>query len=80
MPVKEFGLSSLDWYLIDSKLISEMSPWVSMRQNVPPALALRRWDESSDYFKDTSKIKVEAHIWYGFSLAIPHAIRKVQGV
>lgn len=68
-----------DWYLVDSKLIGELSPWVSMRQNVPMSLALRWFDEASDYFKDTGKIKVSSHIWYGFALAIPHAIRKIKG-
>jgi len=68
-----------DWYLADSKLLGELTPWVSMRQNVPMSLALRWFDEQSDYFKETGKIKVSSHIWYGFALAIPHAIRKIKG-
>jgi hypothetical protein len=80
IPVKEFGLASLDWYLLDSKLLGELAPWISLRQDVPMDLLMRRYDENSDYFKDSGKIKMVAHIWYGFSLAIPHAIRKVTGV
>lgn len=66
-----------DWYLVDGNLAREASPWISMRQNVPNSLNLRFFDESSDFFKDTGHIKVTSHIWYGFSLAIPHAIRKI---
>jgi hypothetical protein len=71
-----------DWYLVDSKLraSSGLPPWLSARYTVPnPALELRTWDESSDYFKDTGRIKVSSHIWYGFSLGFPHSIRKVKG-
>lgn len=72
-----------DWYLVDSKLLSStgLAPWISMRYTVPnPALELRRFDEASDYFKHTGKIAVSSHIWYGFSLGFPHAIRLVRGV
>lgn len=69
-----------DWYLVDSKMISEgLSPWLSLRQTVPQSLALRTWDESSDFFKDTGEIKVSSHVWYGFGLAMPHAIRLIKG-
>lgn len=70
-----------DWYLVDSKLLksSGLPPWVSMRYSVDPALELRTWDQSSDFFKNTGKIKVASHVWYGFALAFPHAIRKVKG-
>ena len=76
--VKEFG-TSLDWYLVDEQATSEMSPWVSLRQDVAPALAMRRFDEDSDYFKHSGKIRMESHIWYGHGLVIPHGIRKVVG-
>lgn len=83
VPVKEFSIASgtsADWYLVDSKLVkSGMAPWLSMRQTVPGSLALRVYDESSDYFKNTGKIKMSSHIWYGFALALPHAIRRVTG-
>jgi phage major head subunit gpT-like protein len=80
VPVKEFT-SSVDWYLVDSKKCSEgLSPWVALRQTVPQSLALRVFDESSDFFKNTGDIKMSSHIWYGFGLAIPHAIRLVRGV
>lgn len=71
-----------DWYLVDSKLRASqgLTPWISLRYTVPnPALQLRQYDESSDYFKDTGRIKVSSHIWYGFALGFPHAIRKVKG-
>jgi len=71
-----------DFYLVDSKLRSSMGlpPWISLRWTVPnPALSLRTWDESSDFFKDTGRIKVSSHIWYGHALGFPHAIRKVVG-
>jgi len=76
VPVNEFTDLN-DWYLVDSKLIGEVAPWVSLRQTVPSSLALRVFDEASDFFKETGRLKISAHIWYGFSLALPHAIRKV---
>lgn len=80
---KEFTLannSTADWYLVDSKLIKEgVAPWVIMRQTVPQSLALRWYDESTDFFRDTGHIKVSSHIWYGFGLALPHAIRRIKG-
>jgi hypothetical protein len=72
------------WYLVDSKLLasSGLAPWLSLRYATPQSsgLALRWYDEASDFFKDTGKIKASSHIWYGFSLGFPHAIRKVEGV
>lgn len=68
-----------DWYLVDSKMVAEFAPWLALRQTVPASLALRWFDEASDYFKKTGKLRVESHIWYGFSLGLPHAIRKVVG-
>ncbi len=73
--------SAVDWYLADSKLIAQgLSPWATLRETVPGALALRTYDESSDFFKDTSDIKMSSHVWYGFGLVFPHAIRLVRGV
>jgi len=72
--------STADWYLVDSKLLKQgIEPWVALRQTMPQSLALRVYDESSDYFRDTSNIKMSSHIWYGFSLALPHAIRRIKG-
>jgi hypothetical protein len=76
IPVNEFTDVN-DWYLVDSKLIGEVAPWVALRQTVPSSLGLRVFDEASDFFKETGRLKISAHIWYGFSLALPHAIRKV---
>ncbi len=70
-----------DWYLVDSKLraSSGLPPWISMRQTQPASLALRHWDESSDFFKDTGRIKVSSHIWTGHCMGFPHSIRLVKG-
>jgi len=71
-----------DWYLVDSKLraSSGLPPWISARYTAPDAaLQLRKWDTSSDFFKDTGRIKVSSHIHYGFCLGFPHAIRKIKG-
>lgn len=68
-----------DWYLVDSKLIKSSPAWVAARYFPPAPLGFREWDESSDFFKDTGKIKVAAHIWNGFGLVFPHAIRRVTG-
>ncbi len=78
IPVKEFTDPD-DWYLVDSKMVGEVAPWVSLRQTVPSALALRVFDEASDFFKKTGRLRIESHIWYGFSLGLPHAIRKIKG-
>jgi hypothetical protein len=72
--------STADWYLVDSKMLKGgVEPWISLRQTMPQSLALRVYDESTDYFKDTGNIKLSSHIWYGFSLALPHAIRRIKG-
>lgn len=70
-----------DFYLVDTKALREatLPPWIVAEWSAPEALALRKWDESSDFFKDTGKLKVSSHIWFGTSLAFPHAIRKVVG-
>lgn len=69
-----------DWYLLDSKAIGMgISPWVAGRYRPADTLGLRFWDESSDFYKNTSKIKVSSHLWYGFAMVFPHAIRRVAG-
>jgi hypothetical protein len=83
IPVREFSVATgqtADWYLIDSKLIGEMPPWISMKMSVASSLALRVFDESSDFFKNTGNIKLSSHIWYGFGAMFPHAIRRIKGV
>ena len=84
VPAKEFTTvtgSTADWYLIDSKMIrgEGISPWLCLRQTVDQSLALRVYDESTDYFRDTGNLKLSSHIWYGFSLVLPHAIRRIVG-
>lgn len=69
-----------DWYLVDSKLIGQgFDPLVATVFRPSASLGLRIFDESSDYFKSTSKVKIGAHIWTGFGLVFPHAIRRVAG-
>mgnify|MGYP002622674127 CR=1 FL=1 len=67
-----------DWYLVDSKLMGLLPPMVSMRY-AAPEMALSFLDESSDHFKTTKKLKAMSHIFYGFGLVFPHAIRLVRG-
>jgi len=68
-----------DWFLVNKALISMCPPWLSLKYNAPSSLAQRTFDESSDYFKNTGKIKYSSHIYYGFAFAFPHAIRKIAG-
>lgn len=69
-----------DWYLVDTTQFSKgVEPMVAAQYRDVGSLGLRTWDESSDFFKDTGKLKVSAHIWYGFKLVFPHAIRQVVG-
>jgi hypothetical protein len=68
-----------DWYVMAPELITMCPPWLALKLNVPGSLAARTFDEASDFFKNTGKIKYSAHIWYGFALAFPQAIRKVVG-
>lgn len=69
-----------DWYLVDTNLIARgYDPMICTSYVPDAALGLREWDQSSDFFKDTGKIKVSQHIWKGFGLLFPHAIRRVAG-
>jgi hypothetical protein len=79
IPVKELTDAD-DWMLVDSKLLAKgFAPWISLRQTMPTALSLRVFDEASDFFKKTGKLRIESHIWYGFALGLPHAIRLIKG-
>ena len=68
-----------DWYIVAKDLAGVTPPWITLKQNVPASLSLRNFDEASDFFKNTGKIKVSAHIWYGFALAFPQSMRKIVG-
>jgi hypothetical protein len=69
-----------DWYLVDTTQFSKgVQPMIAANYRDVGSLGLRTWDESSDFFKDTGKLKMSAHIWYGFKLVFPHAIRRVVG-
>jgi hypothetical protein len=72
-----------DWYIFDSKLIAKgVPPWVvaKLALQMPgfDSLSLRYFDENSDFFKKTSKIAVAKHIWAGYGLLFPHAIRLIK--
>lgn len=69
-----------DFYLADSKMFNAgYDPCLAVDHLPATSLGLRQWDESSDFFKDTGKLKISQHIWHGFALVFPHAIRKVAG-
>lgn len=70
-----------DWYLVDMNTVRQQGvpPWIATRFFASAVMGLRFWDESSDFFKNSSKLKVSSHIWYGFELLFPHAIRRVAG-
>lgn len=69
-----------DWYLVDSKAIGMgIDPMVAAKYQPSDSLGLRFFDEASDFFKTTGKLKVTNHLWYGFRLVFPHAIRRVVG-
>lgn len=68
-----------DFYLLDSKLIKQLPAWSILKYTPPGSLGLRTFDESTDFFRETGKIKVSSHIWYGFGLVFPHGIRLVRG-
>jgi hypothetical protein len=68
-----------DWYLVATDLIQLVPPWIALKLNVPASLAQRVFDENSDFYKATGKIRYSSHIWYGFGLAFPQGIRKIAG-
>lgn len=69
-----------DWFLVDSKLLTAYTPMIAARWTAPDTkLGLRYFDESSDFYKRTSKLAVSKHIWAGYGLLFPHAIRLIKG-
>lgn len=73
-----------DWYLFDANLIAKgVAPWIVAQLALTnpgfDALCLRRYDENSDRFKNTGKLAVSKHVFYGRKFLFPHAIRKVAG-
>lgn len=69
-----------DWYLVDSKLLGSYTAMVAAKYTaLDGRLGLRYLDENSDHFKKTGKIAVSKHIWAGYGLLFPHAIRLVKG-
>lgn len=66
------------WYLVDTNLLAQgYDPMLAAQFTEPGSLGLRFWDESSDFFKESGKLKVSQHIWTGFGLVFPHAIRRI---
>lgn len=82
VPIHQFTDAN-DWYLLDSKMIAAgLVPWIVSKLALGgnfAALENRYFDESSDRFKETGKIAVSRHIWYGQKFLYPHAIRKIAG-
>lgn len=69
-----------DCYLIDANLIAMgAAPWVVGVHKPSASLGLRSFGEESDFFKTSGKVKMSAHIWHGYKLVFPHAIRKIVG-
>lgn len=68
-----------DWILIDSKRAARMPGWISGKYDAGAPFGLRIFDESSDFFKETSRLKTTSHIHYAFTLMYPHAFRLVRG-
>lgn len=69
-----------DWFLVDSKLLTAYTPMIAARWTaLDSRLGLRFLDENSDHFKKLGKIAISKHIWSGYGLLFPHAIRKVVG-
>jgi len=68
-----------DWYIFALDVVDQLPPWFMLKYNVPASLALRRYDESSDFFRDTGKIKVSSHIHYASGYGFPHGVRLVVG-
>lgn len=69
-----------DWYLVDSKLLAAYTPMIAARYTaLDSRLGLRFLDENSDFFKKTGKINASKHIWAGYGMLFPHAIRRIVG-
>lgn len=69
------------WYLVDTNLLAAgYDPFFIAQYAEPGSFGLRFWDENSDFFKDTGKLKVSQHIWTGSALVFPHAIRRINCV
>lgn len=69
-----------DGYLVDSQLLAKYTPLLGAKCTMFDAeLGLRYFDVDSDHFKKTGKIAVSKHIWAGYGLLFPHAIRKIVG-
>jgi hypothetical protein len=69
-----------DWMLVDSKLLTKYTPMLAARwTQLEAQLGLRWLNESSDHFVKTGKIAVSKHIWAGYALLFPHAIRLIKG-
>lgn len=69
-----------DWFLVDSKMLSKYTPMLAAKCTLfDSQLGLAYLDENSDHFKKTKKIAVSKHIWAGYGLLFPHAIRLIKG-
>jgi hypothetical protein len=79
--IPQLTVDADDWFLVDPDLMSRegMTPLIAVSHRPSDTLALREWNESSDFFRATGKVRKGVHIWKGFSLGFPHGIRLVKG-
>ncbi len=81
--VKNPLITATTAYLIDTKVMASVGvpPWAIV-EYVPPgplgqALRMRWFDESTDFFLNTGRLKVSSHLHYSAALLFPHAIRRL---
>ena len=66
-----------NWYLLSATAFQMgLFPWVIAEDT---SEEIRNWDESSDYYKSTGRIKIESIVALEAALLFPHGIRKITG-
>ncbi len=66
-----------DWYLLSQTALDmDLFPFVISEDATDE---LRTWDESSDFYKSSSRIKVESRVLLEAAFLFPHGIRKISG-
>lgn len=69
--------ATADWYLASSTaLMMGLYPFVIAEDTTEE---LREWGEDSDYYKDTSRIKIEGRVLAEAAFLFPHGLRKISG-
>lgn len=71
------GGANSDWYLVSATAMSMgLFPYVLSEDS---SEELTEWDESSDYYKEHRRIKMESRVLLEAAFLFPHAIRKISG-